>query len=62
MAIRKYIAYTYSAMSAFALVTIIIAGAQSIKEKDERNALSYFGLATLVGLLIFIYMYIARMK
>lgn len=56
----KYMAYVYSVIGVVVVLASLIAGAQSIKEKEKRKAFGYFGLAILVGLVVFLNIFIAR--
>jgi hypothetical protein len=56
----KYMTYVYSVIGLVVALASLIAGAQSIKEKEERKALGYFGLAIVVGLIVMLNIFIAR--
>ena len=56
----KYMTYVYSVIGIVVALASLIAGAQSIKEKEERKALGYFGLAIVVGLIVMLNIFIAR--
>jgi len=56
----KYMTYVYSVIGLVVALASLIAGAQSMKEKEERKALGYFGLAIVVGLIVTLNIFIAR--
>jgi hypothetical protein len=56
----KYMTYVYSVIGLVVALASLIAGAQSMKEKEERKALGYFGLAIVVGLIVMLNIFIAR--
>ena len=58
----KTVAYVYAFIALIVALASLVAGAQSIKEKREREAMNYFGFATFVALIVFMYVFIARKK
>ena len=58
--VGKYMTYVYSVIGLVVALASLIAGAQSMKEKEERKALGYFGLAIVVGLIVMLNIFIAR--
>lgn len=56
----KYMTYVYSVIGLVVALASLMAGAQSMKEKEERKALGYFGLAIVVGLIVMLNIFIAR--
>jgi len=56
----KYITYVYSIIGVIVAIAAAIAGAQSAKENKRRESLGYFGLSILVGLIVFLNVFIAR--
>ena len=56
----KYMTYVYSVIGIIVALASLIAGAQSMKEKEERKALGYFGLAIVVSLVVILNIFIAR--
>jgi hypothetical protein len=60
--VGKYMTYVYSIFGVLIALAAAIAGAQSAKEKESRKSLGYFALAILVGLVVFLNVFIARRK
>lgn len=56
----KYMTYVYSVIGIIVALASVIAGAQSMKEKEERKAFGYFGLAVVVSLVVILNIFIAR--
>lgn len=56
----KYMTYVYSVIGIIVALASVIAGAQSMKEKEERKAFGYFGLAIVVSLVVILNIFIAR--
>jgi heme O synthase-like polyprenyltransferase len=56
----KYMTYVYSVIAIIIALASIVAGAQSMKEKEERKAMGYFGLAILVSLVVILNIIVAR--
>lgn len=60
--VGKFMTYVYALIAVVFVLAAIAAGSQSAKEKKRGESIGYFGLAALMTLFIFGYVFIARKK
>lgn len=60
--VGKYMTYVFAFIATTFVLAALVASSQATKEKKRRESIGYLGLAVLMALFIFGYVFIARKK